>query len=125
MLSDGLTRVGRVTPRKPVALGGNFDLIDVQDLVAKRSLPPGEPFTALGLDVVTRELERLSTMADQPLTIRFLACSGSIGPGPTQKPATATPTRPGCTRGNLLRAVEAHRRHRPAPPRQGRRPAVR
>ena len=58
-ISAGLIRVGRDRPRTPVALGGNFDLIDVQDLVARKSLSPGDAFTPLGLDAITAEIERL------------------------------------------------------------------
>ena len=106
MLSDGLTRVGRVTPRKPVALGGNFDLIDVQDLVAKRSLPPGEPFTALGMDVVTRELERLNTMAGRPLTLRFLSPLRLERPGADAETGHRYVDGSGLHAGQFLRAVQ-------------------
>ena len=71
VLAGGLERIGRDRPRRPVALGGNFDLIDVQDLIACRSLRPGEPFLSLPLDTVTAECGRL---ADAPrLTLRFLS----------------------------------------------------
>ena len=72
-LNEGLVRLGRVAPRRPVALGGNFDLIDVRDLVAARALGPGDAPEALGMDAVGGEIRRLNDRGNGPLTLRFLS----------------------------------------------------
>ncbi|HME70278.1 MAG TPA: CRISPR-associated endonuclease Cas1 [Myxococcota bacterium] len=105
-ISEGLARVGRDAPRKPIALGGNFDLVEVQDLVAKRSLAPGEPFAALGLQTIDQELERLYALSGRPLTIRFLSPLRLERPGSDAQAGHRYADADGLHAGQLLRAVQ-------------------
>ena len=105
-ISEGLARVGHVAPRKPIALGGNFDLVNVQDLVAKRSLAPGEPFMALGLDPINNELERLYAMAGQPLTLRFHSPLRLERPGSEAQSGHRYADAAGLHAGQFLRTVQ-------------------
>ncbi len=105
-ISEGLARVGHDAPRKPVALGGNFDLVNVQDLVAKRSLAPGEPFAALGLDTIDRELERLYAMAGQSLTLRFHSPLRLERPGSEAQSGHRYADAAGLHVGQFLRTVQ-------------------
>jgi CRISPR-associated protein Cas1 len=70
-LADGLMRVGRLKPRRSVALGGNFDLVEMTDLVAHQTLAPGQAVTPLPLAAISAECARLS--ATSRLTLRFLS----------------------------------------------------
>ena len=105
-IADGLTRLGRTAPREPTALGGNFDLVDVQDLVAQRSVAPGEPFLPLGADIVTRELEQLSPMVGAPLTLRFRSPLRLERPGADAEDGHRYADGTRLHAGQLLRAVQ-------------------
>ena len=72
-LSAGLVRLGREKPKKPVALGGNFDLIRVEDLVAGTTVPPDGNFLTLPQDRLNTECQRLYACLGQPITLRFLS----------------------------------------------------
>lgn len=72
-LADGLARVGRTAPKKPVALGGNFDVIEVRDLVTGAALAPGAPLRPLSFASVVAEYERLLPKLGAPITLRFLS----------------------------------------------------
>lgn len=98
--------MGHVAPRKPVALGGNFDLVNVQDLVVRRSLAPGEPFAALGLDTIDPELERLYAMAGRPLTLRFHSPLRLERPGAEAQSGHRYADADGLHAGQFLRAVQ-------------------
>ena len=71
-ISAGLVRLGRQAPKRPVGLGGNFDLVEVEDLVTGGSLKPGDPFTPLSLNTLAVELQRVMELAALgPFTLRF------------------------------------------------------
>ena len=72
-LSRGLTRLGATRPERPVALGGNFELVEVQDAVAGRSVAPGQAFQALSRGSISDEIDRLGGRDDPTLTLHFLS----------------------------------------------------
>ena len=72
-LSRGLTRLGATEPKRPVALGGNFDLVEVEDSVAGTPVAPGQPFQALSRQSISVEIDRLGRRDDPTLTLRFLS----------------------------------------------------
>jgi len=72
-LSLGLMRLGNTVPKVPVALGGNFDLIEVRDLVSGLPRSPDDPFQPVSRSGLTQQIERLLARADKPLTLRFLS----------------------------------------------------
>ena len=72
-MSQGLTRLGATKPKRPVALGGNFDLVELQDGVAGTSVAPGQPFQALSRRSISDEIDALGRRDDPTLTLRVLS----------------------------------------------------
>lgn len=72
-VSAGLSRLGATRPKKPVALGGNFDLVNVEDLVSGQAVSPGEPFTPLPRAVLIDQTERLAASLGTPVALRFVS----------------------------------------------------
>lgn len=71
VLGRGLARLGATPSKRPVALGGNFDLVNVEDLVAGRAVGPGDPFAALPRATLIEQHDRLIDFVGQPITLRF------------------------------------------------------
>lgn len=70
-VSAGLSRLGATKPKKPVALGGNFDLVNVEDLVTGKAVAPGEPFAPLPRAALIEQFDRLGELVGKPITLRF------------------------------------------------------
>jgi hypothetical protein len=67
---DGLRQVGRRAGRAKTALAGNFEIEQVEDLVAAASHRPGYGLQAMPEEIVQGELERVAGATE--LTLRFL-----------------------------------------------------
>jgi len=105
-LSAGLSRLGKVAPKKAVALGGNFDLIDVRDLVAGCAVSPGGKFAALPRQVLSDELEAVLPLLNQPITLRFLSPLRLELPGDVAAEGHRYADGSAVIVGQLLRAVQ-------------------
>jgi CRISPR-associated endonuclease Cas1 len=72
-ISAGLGRVGQKAPKEGAALGGNFELVELRDLVADRPLAPGDVPTPVSRERISRELEALLDRSGRPITLQFLS----------------------------------------------------
>lgn len=70
-LIDGLRKVGRHAPEKGVALGGNFAVAVVEDLVAGQPRAMRQNLEPIGMNWIADELDRLGDI--ESLTLRFLS----------------------------------------------------
>src|ERR1700721_1484258 len=72
-ISSGLARMGRTPQAKPVALGGNFDVVEMRDLVAGTSIAPGSPIQSLSRESISEEFGRIASFLGKPIALRFLS----------------------------------------------------
>lgn len=72
-LAAGLRRHGQVPPQRSVALGGNFDLIRIEDTVTGEPRHPGEPFQALPRQTLIERTEHWLPHLGRPLRVRFVS----------------------------------------------------
>lgn len=72
-LSAGLARLGAAKSEKPVALGGNFDVVKVEDLTAGATVSPGDPFKPISRAVMIDQFNRVERFVGQPITLRFIS----------------------------------------------------
>jgi CRISPR-associated protein Cas1 len=105
-IAEGLVRLGKTKPRKPVALGGNFDLIHVEDLIAGTPLGPDEDFAPLGFSTITSDVERLLPRLNQPITLRFQSPLRLDRPGADIEAGHHFADGSSLNIGQLLRAVQ-------------------
>ncbi len=70
-VARGLSRCGQQPPRKPVVLGGNFDLVEMRDRITDQALQPDHAVHALSLDTLGRHYQQLAHTSR--LTLRFVS----------------------------------------------------
>ncbi|MCA9000100.1 MAG: CRISPR-associated endonuclease Cas1 [Planctomycetaceae bacterium] len=96
LLLSGLSALGRQAVRPGVALGGNFHIKEVHDLVAKRILLKGTPPTSIADEHIVAEIEQALPL--QRITLRFttpLRMSRSKkGLAGLRNPRTGRPVKP-------------------------------